>query len=157
SNLGNANLHWETSKTFNVGIDFTVLKNTINGTIDVYSTNTQGLILKRNLPIITGYSFVLDNLGQTRNNGLEISLNSQNVNTADFKWQTSVVFATNKNRIVDLYGDKKDDIGNRWFIGQPINVLYDYKLVGVWQVGEDPSQQDPGSKPGDLKFADING
>ncbi|MDP4261239.1 MAG: TonB-dependent receptor [Bacteroidota bacterium] len=157
SNLGNADLHWETSKTFNVGLDFTVLKNRINGTIDIYATKTNGLILRRNLPIITGYSFVLDNLGITRNNGLEISLNSDNLSSRDFKWQTTVVFATNKNRILDLYGDKKDDIGNRWFIGQPINVLYDYKLVGVWQVGEDPSQVDPGAKPGDLKFADING
>jgi TonB-linked SusC/RagA family outer membrane protein len=157
SNLGNANLHWETSKTFNVGIDFSVWKSRINGTIDIYNTKTDGLLLKRNLPIITGYSFVLDNLGITKNNGLEITLNSQNISGSNFKWQTTVVFATNKNRIIDLYGDKKDDLGNRWFIGKPINVIYDYKLVGVWQVGQDASQIDPGAKPGDLKFADVNG
>jgi TonB-linked SusC/RagA family outer membrane protein len=156
SNLGNANLHWETSKTFNVGLDFSILKNRLSGTIDFYSTKTDGLILKRNLPIITGYSFVLDNIGLTTNKGLEISLSSENISTRDFKWQTSVVFATNKNRIADLYGDKKDDVGNRWFIGQPIGVLYDYKLVGVWQTGEDRSQVDPGAKDGDLKFADLN-
>ncbi|HEU0228353.1 MAG TPA: SusC/RagA family TonB-linked outer membrane protein, partial [Arachidicoccus soli] len=51
----------------------------------------------------------------------------------------------------------KDDIGNRWFIGKPIGVIYDYKMLGVWQTGEDPSQVDPTAKPGDLKFADING
>ncbi|MGG9963056.1 TonB-dependent receptor [Ferruginibacter sp. SUN106] len=157
SNLGNANLHWETSKTFNAGIDFGVLNNRISGSIDIYRTQTEGLLLRRNLPIITGYSYVLDNLGITRNNGIEITLNSTNLTVGNFKWQTGIAFSSNKNRIVDLYGDKKDDLGNRWFIGQPIGVIYDYKLDGVWQPGEDRSQVDASAKDGDLKFADING
>ena len=157
SNLGNANLHWESSKIFNIGTDFTILKNRITGTIDYYKTNTEGLLLRRNLPIITGYSFVLDNLGKTANDGIEVTLNTDNIVRGDFKWQMTTVFSANKNRIVDLYGDKKDDLGNRWFIGHPIGVAYDYKLVGVWQPGEDRSQVDPGAKDGDLKFADING
>jgi TonB-linked SusC/RagA family outer membrane protein len=157
SNLGNANLHWETSKTLNVGFDFGVLKNRINGSVDYYSTKTEGLLLRRNLPVITGYSFVFDNLGITENKGVELTLNTENISGKDFRWQSSIVFAANKNKIVDLYGDKKSDLGNRWFIGEPINVIYDYKMIGVWQVGEDPSTTNPGAKPGDLKFADING
>jgi len=157
SNLGNANLHWETSKTFNAGIDFGILHNRISGSLDVYSTKTEGLLLKRNLPIITGYSFVLDNLGITQNHGVELTLNSDNIVSGDFKWQSSIVFSANKNKIVDLYGDKKDDLGNRWFIGQPIGIIYDYKLAGVWQPGEDRSQVDPTAKDGDLKFVDVNG
>jgi TonB-linked SusC/RagA family outer membrane protein len=156
SNLGNSDLHWETSKTFNVGLDFGILNNKINGSIDIYSTKTEGLLLRRNLPIITGYSFVLDNLGITKNKGIEITLNSDNISTTNFKWQTTVVFSSNKNRIVDLYGDRKSDLGNRWFIGQPINVIYDYKLAGVWQAGDNHAV-DPGTKDGDLKFADTNG
>jgi TonB-linked SusC/RagA family outer membrane protein len=155
SNLGNGDLHWETSKTLNVGVDFGILRNRINGSIDVYSTDTKGLILTRNLPIITGYSNILDNLGETKNHGVEVSLNTQNIISGDFKWETNIVFARNKNKIVDLYGDHKSDLGNRWFIGQPIGVIYDYKMVGVWQVGEDPAGWDPGAKPGDLKFADL--
>jgi hypothetical protein len=107
--------------------------------------------------VITGYSNVLDNLGITENKGIEITLNTENFAGSDFRWQTNIVFAANKNKIVDLYGDRKSDIGNRWFIGQPIGVIYDYKLVGVWQEGEDASTQDPGAKPGDLKFADVTG
>lgn len=156
SNLGNASLHWESSKTLNLGLDFGILKNRINGSIDIYSTDTKGLILKRNLPIITGYSSIYDNLGETKNHGIEVSLNTQNITGSDFRWETNLVFATNKNKIVDLYGDHKTDLGNRWFIGQPIGVIYDYKMIGVWQAGEDPSGSDPGAKPGDLKFADIN-
>ncbi len=157
SNLGNANLHWESSKIFNIGMDFAILKNRLSGTVDYYNTRTEGLLLRRALPIVTGYSFVLDNLGITANKGFELTLNSENYATKDFKWQTSIVFATNKNRIVDLYGDKKDDAGNRWYIGRPIGIIYDYKMIGVWQTGEDRSQLDPGAKDGDLKFADING
>jgi hypothetical protein len=62
-----------------------------------------------------------------------------------------------KNKILDLYGDQKSDLGNRWFIGEPISVNLCLQMVGVWQVGEDPSSWDPSAKPGDLKFADING
>jgi TonB-linked SusC/RagA family outer membrane protein len=156
SNLGNANLHWESAKTLNVGIDFGVLKNRINGSVDIYSTDTKGLILLRNLPIITGYSSILDNLGETQNRGVEVTLNTQNIISGDFKWESNIVFSRNKNKIVDLYGDKKSDVGNRRFIGHPIGVIYDYKLVGVWQVGEDPTGWDAGAKPGDLKFADMN-
>jgi hypothetical protein len=157
SNLGNANLHWESATTFNAGVDFSILSNRLSGSVDFYKTRTEGLLLQRNLPLITGYSFVLDNLGITKNNGIEVSLNSENIANGNFKWQTAVAFSSNKNRIVDLYGDKKDDLGSRRFIGQPIGIIYDYKLVGVWQPGEDRSQIDAGAKDGDLKFADING
>ncbi|MBL7742336.1 MAG: TonB-dependent receptor [Chitinophagaceae bacterium] len=157
SNLGNADLHWESSNTFNAGVDFSILKSRITGTIDIYNTRTEGLLLRRNLPIITGYSFVLDNLGKTKNNGVEVTLNTVNITTKDFKWESTINFSSNKNRIVDLYGDKKDDLGNRWFIGQPISVIYDYKMAGVWQTGEDRSQTDPTAKDGDLKFVDMNG
>ncbi|MEI9806871.1 MAG: SusC/RagA family TonB-linked outer membrane protein [Bacteroidota bacterium] len=157
SNLGNANLHWEASKIFNAGLDFGILKNRINGSVDFYSTRTEGLLLRRNLPIITGYPNILDNLGITTNKGIEVTLNTENISTKDFKWESTIVFSSNKNKIVDLYGDKKSDVGNNWYIGQPIGILYNYKLAGVWQVGEDPSLLDPGAKPGDLKFVDMTG
>jgi TonB-linked SusC/RagA family outer membrane protein len=156
-NLGNTNLHWETTLGTNIGVDFGLLKNRINGTIDVYRNNTSGLILARSLPTITGYFNVLDNIGKVSNQGLEVTLTTRNIANKDFRWETNMVFATNQNKIVDLYGDGKDDLGNRWFIGQPISVIYDYQMTGVWQTGEDASKQDPGAKPGDLKFADIDG
>jgi hypothetical protein len=100
---------------------------------------------------------VYDNLGEVDNKGLEISISTKNINQGNFRWETSVNFATNKNKLRDLYGDQKSDLGNRWFIGQPISVVYDYRMTGIWQTGEDPSKQDPGAKAGDLKFADLNG
>jgi TonB-linked SusC/RagA family outer membrane protein len=157
SNLGNANLLWETTVGTNIGADFSLFNSRINGSVDAYKTRTSGLLLKRSLPAITGYSSVWDNIGKVANKGLEVTLNTKNIDGRDFRWESNIVYAINRNKIVSLYGDGKDDIGNRWFIGKPISVIYDYKMTGVWQTGEDASKQDPGAKPGDLKFADTNG
>ncbi|HEY9195790.1 MAG TPA: SusC/RagA family TonB-linked outer membrane protein, partial [Mucilaginibacter sp.] len=157
SNLGNSNLHWEATTGTNIGADFSLLNSRINGTVDAYKTTTSGILLKRSLPLITGYSSVWDNLGKVSNRGLEVTLNTRNIDGRDFRWESNIVYAVTRNKILDLYGDGKSDLGNRWFIGKPISVIYDYKMTGVWQTGEDPSKQDPGAKPGDLKFADTNG
>ena len=155
--LGNANLHWESSITTDIGLDFAILANRISGTIDYYSTDTKGLLLHRRIPLITGYSDVWANLGETTNKGIEVSLNTTNIQSKDFSWKSAIVFASNKNRIVDLYGDKKSDVGNGWFIGQPIQVIYTYKKLGVWQANEADEAAKFNAKPGDLKFADISG
>ncbi|WP_231729772.1 TonB-dependent receptor [Pedobacter sp. Leaf176] len=157
NNLGNISLQWETTKTANIGLDFGILNNRISGTVEAYQNKTSGLLLNRSLPIITGYSRVLENIGKTTNKGLEVTLNTQNFTGKDFRWETAIVFATNKNKITDLYGDGKNDLGNRWFLGKPIRVIYDYQMTGVWQTGEDVSKQDPTARPGSLKFADLNG
>lgn len=155
--LGNAGLQWEASTTLDVGIDFSLLNNRIGGTVDFYHTNTKGLLLQRHLPTITGYSSVWANLGETANEGFEVTLNTINVESGDFSWRSHVSFSTNKNRIVDLYGDKKSDVGNRWFIGHPINVIYDYTMEGIWQNDEKAEAAKFNAEPGDIKFADISG
>ncbi|HEV9037351.1 MAG TPA: TonB-dependent receptor [Puia sp.] len=153
--LGNAGLHWEATTQTDVGIDFAVLHSRVTGTIDVYHANTDGLILSRQIPNITGYASVLYNVGKTSNDGLELTLTTRNIDLKDFHWETMLNYSANRNKILDLYGDHKSDTGNVWFIGHPIGVVYDYVRQGVWQVGEDPSKQDPSAKPGDLKFADL--
>ena len=148
SRMGNSGLGWETTKTFNIGIDFD-------------TSTTTDLLLQRNLPKVSGYSNVYMNMGKTANKGLEITINSKNIVTKDFTWGTSLVWSWNKNEIKDLYGDQKDDIGNRWFIGEPISVIYDYEMVGIWQKDEiergDHLNWDPQAQPGDVKLRDVNG
>ncbi|CAM3642478.1 TonB-dependent receptor [Mucilaginibacter galii] len=156
-NLGNGNLIWESTTSANLGVDFSLVNSRINGTIDLYHSNVSDLLLNRALPTITGYNQVSDNLGKTRNQGIELTLNTRNIQTKLFSWESNINFTRNKNKIVDLYGDGQSDIVNRLFIGQPVGVIYDYQMTGVWQTGEDVSRQDPTAKPGDLKFADING
>jgi len=155
--LGNSQLNWESTTGTNLGVDFSLLKSRIGGTIEVYKTTTHDLLLRRNLPAASGYSTIYDNLGEVSNKGIELTLNTRNIQTKKFSWTTNVNFAASRNKIVALYGDNKDDVGNMWFIGKSLLAIYDYKMIGVWQVGEDASKSDPGAKPGDLKFADIDG
>ena len=161
SRMGNSSLGWETTKTFNIGIDFGFLNNRINGNIDFYTSKTTDLLLQRNLPKISGYSNVYMNMGETANKGLEITINSKNIVTKNFTWGTSLVWSWNKNEIKDLYGDKKDDLGNSWFIGEPISVIYDYVMEGIWQEDEIAAgkhlNQDPQAQAGDVKLADLDG
>lgn len=159
--MGNDDLSWETTKTFNVGIDFGFLNNRISGNIDFYSAKTTGLLLERNLPILQGYDKVYSNMGKTANHGIELTVNTRNIDKKDFKWNSSIVFSWNHNEIKELYGDGKDDIGNRWFIGEAIDAVYDYDMVGIWQEDEiergDHLDWDPVAQAGDVKLADRNG
>ncbi|MCD7935644.1 MAG: TonB-dependent receptor, partial [Tannerellaceae bacterium] len=164
--VGNPNLKWETTYTANLGIDFQFFKSRLGGTIDLYVSNTHDLLMKRNVPIMNGYSSIWDNIGQTRNKGIEIVLNSQNIRKKDFTWTTDFNFSLNRDKIVELRGDGLDDINNKWFIGQPLSVIYDYNVVGIWQqddeyfyTKEDGSQVEiqSGAAPGYAKLEDVNG
>ncbi len=155
--IGNANLKWETTRTMNIGLDFSFLNHRVSGSVDLYQSKTRDLLLQRNIPNITGTSSIIDNIGKLENKGIDVSLNTVNIKTENFKWETGIVFSAYKNKITELYGDGKDDIANGWFIGQSLGAVYTYKMVGIWQQGEDPSKWDPTAKPGDIKFADTNG
>jgi TonB-linked SusC/RagA family outer membrane protein len=155
--LGNPNLNWETTTSSNIGLDFSILENRIGGTVEVYKSKTKDILLRRSIPTTTGYDNIWDNLGSMQNVGFEIALNTVNISNEYFSWKTNVNFSKYKNKILELYGDGKDDLGNAWFIGRPLNVAYDYEKIGIWQTGEDVSAIDPLAKPGDIKFKDQNG
>lgn len=131
--LPNKDLTWETTKQWNVGIDFGILKNRISGTVDYYLQNTFNVLLDRQLPVVSGFSTVKSNIGRTSNRGIEVSLTTVNIQSKDFSWTTDYMFYANKEKIVELYSGKQSDVGNGWFVGQPLNVFYDYKKVGIWQ------------------------
>ena len=118
-------------------------------------------MLRQALPTVTGYNRVISNLGELSNTGLDLTLNTRNMVKKDFTWSSAIVFATNKNKILSLYGDGQDDLGNRWFLGQPVGVIYDYTNLGVWQQDEITAglhaKWDANAKAGDVKLADRNG
>lgn len=159
--MGNDDLQWERTSGFNTGLDFGLLGNRISGSVDFYKTNTYDMLLLQRIPRITGYADVWTNIGKVANTGVEFTINTKNIVKPNFTWNSAVVFASNKNKIVDVYGDGKDDIGNRWFIGQPVGVIYDYTKVGIWQEEEIQSGANKGwddvALAGDLKLADISG
>ena len=165
--IGNPDLRWETSATANIGLDFSFLRGRIQGSLELYETNTTDLLLSDQLPGSIGFSAVTRNVGQTRNRGIELGFTTVNVNTASgFKWTTDFTFTKNTEAIIALYNGKVDDVGNRWFIGQPLNSYYDYKKVGIWQLSEkeEAAKFYPGDKAnplgagvGQVKVQDTNG
>ncbi|MBD2705633.1 TonB-dependent receptor [Spirosoma sp. BT702] len=155
--LPNFDLGWETSHQANIGLDFGLFNNRIAGTLEYYQIKTTDLLLNRALPQNTGFGSILANIGSTKNTGFEFTLNTMNVQTQDgFKWTTSLNGAINKNQITDLYGNGKDDVGNSWFIGQPINVFYNLQFDGIWQANEVEQAKVYSRTPGQIKVKDLN-
>lgn len=157
--VGNPNLKWETTRTVNAGVDFSFFNGRLGGNVEFYVSNTKDLLMSRTVPIMNGYRTIMDNIGQTRNTGVEIALNSVNIQTKDFSWTTNVNFSLNRDKIIELRGDGKDDTTNKWFIDEPLRVFYDYKVIGTWQYGEEEqaAAQQAGAVPGSAKLEDVNG
>lgn len=162
--MANNLLTWETTDQWNVGIDFGFLKNRINGSVELYLQNTKDLLLERQLPVVSGFSSVISNVGSTRNKGIEVTLNTRNIQNRNFTWTTDMTFSANKEEIVELYNGKVDDVGNLWFIGHPIDVYYNYKKIGIWQnTPEDLAEMDKFNQkganfvPGSIRLEDVDG
>lgn len=154
--IGNPALKWEMTSEINAGLDFGFLKNRIKGTLDVYKRITNDLIFERKVATLNGFNSILENVGSTSNQGVELGLSTVNVSKKNFSWKTDLTFSKNVNKIRDLYGDKTSDIANRWFIGQPMRVIYDYKFLGIWQQSEKPDAEKYGKAPGHIKVEDRN-
>jgi TonB-linked SusC/RagA family outer membrane protein len=158
SRLGNPNLGWETTTSFNVGLDYALLNNRIKGTLDYFNAHTEGLLLERQISSVHGISTITQNIGKTNNRGIELGLTSYNIQGKEFTWFTNANFSMVKNKIVDLYGNGKDDVLNRWFVGQPIRVNYGLVFDGVWQLNDDyDNAHQQNAEPGFLKIKDVNG
>lgn len=134
SQLPNPNLGWEYSITKNAGLDFTLLKSRLSGTFEYYTTDTKDLLLNVSLPYTSGVSTVTQNVGSTRNNGWELSLNGVIIdNLNGWTWEAGVNIYGNKNKIVKLSSGETQDINNWLFVGHSLNVIYDYKKIGIYQ------------------------
>lgn len=158
SELSNDELGWESTRSLTIGVDFGLLKNRIQGSIDVYSANTYDLLLQRNISPVQGITKVWQNIGETSNKGIEIGITSTNISKRDLVWTTNANFAYNKNAVVDVYGDGKDDVGNKWFIGQPIRVAYGLQYDGIFRSQEEVANSaQPTDKPGYVRVKDIDG
>ncbi|MFV0505915.1 MAG: TonB-dependent receptor [Bacteroidales bacterium] len=154
--IGNPSLKWETTSSTNLGVDFGFF-NAITGTIDVYYSKTNDLLMKRTVPVMNGYTSVFENIGGTSNRGIEITLNGVCVDKKNLKWQAGLTFSANRDKIESLRGDGKDDVTNKWFIGDAVQVWYDYNTVGVFQTQEqiDKSSQ-PNARLGDAILEDVS-
>lgn len=165
SALANSNLKWETTNTFNIGIDFSVLNSRLFGSLEYYISNTNNLLYNINIPQISGLSSVATNIGELGNKGFELSLTAIPVKTKDFSWSVTYNYSINRNKVksilgIDADGDGKEDdlIANKIFIGKPYGVAYDYNIVGMWQLADHYAGSIPsGFTYGTYKIEDING
>ena len=155
----NPNLTWEKTKGLNVGVDFGLFNNRISGSLEYYKTRTTDILLNKGLPRSNGTNSILDNVGETESHGMEFSVSSLNIqskNTGGFTWRTDFNAYFNREKIVALQSNLKQDLGNGWFVGQPITVIYDYKMTGIWQTKDAAQAGVYGVFPGDIKIEDIN-
>ena len=169
NNLRNLDLGWERTNEYNVGLDFGFFQDRISGSVEYYDRITKDLIMNKTVPVTSGYSSVKANVGTVRNNGVEVLLNTVNVKTSNFTWRTSLNLAYNKNRIVDL--QYKEDLSSRgpalegmwgdysnlWIIGQPVDINFSLKTIGVWKTEEAEEAAKYGNKPGQFKPWDQTG
>jgi TonB-linked SusC/RagA family outer membrane protein len=160
--LANQSLGWEKTTQYNIGVDFSVLKGRISGSVDFYTSRTTDLLLQMSIPTVTGYTTTFANVGETANKGIDLSLTTVNIDTRSFRWTTTASVSWQKDHIVSLSNGKEDDINNTWFIGQPLEVIYGYRGLGLWHLEDSATYKQYNAKgasfsAGKVRPADING
>ncbi len=132
TSLANTEIGWETTDQINIGLDFSLLKGRISGTLDLFKNFTNGLIFNVSLPSVSGVTSTKANIGKTENQGFDLTLNTLNIDTKDFTWSSTLNLSYVKDKIIELQNGKEDMVADGLFIGQPISVHYNYESAGLW-------------------------
>lgn len=170
SRLSNPALAWEKNQSWNFGLDYGLWDGSVRGALDVYSSETTELLLDKKLPIVTGFDDITTNVGNLRNTGFDLSINTINMEKSNFMWTSSFLVHYNKNEIVSLTGEQvemtdgdgnpymaePDDTDNGWFIGESKDVIWDYEADGIYQLGEEEEAAKYERFPGDFRVVDQN-
>ncbi|WP_310397770.1 TonB-dependent receptor [Hymenobacter sp.] len=174
SNIGNADVRWETTYQYNAGLDLGLLDNRLTLTLDAYRKRTEDLLTLVSIPLSTGAQAleILQNVGTVQNQGFELGLNTENVRSSTegaFGWSTNFNFSLNRNEVLDLgkvadeagaQVDRRLPSGNGFtLVGQPLGVFYGYQVQGIFQSADEIAQaaQQDNARPGDIRFRDLNG
>lgn len=161
ASMENADLRWEKTAGLNLGLDFSLLKNRITGSIEYYNTRTNDLLYDVAIPSITGFTSISSNVGEIKNNGIEFTITSHNISTRDFEWSTTFNISHNANKVVTLTGQDNDGDGveddlpaSGLFIGESLSAIYDYKVDGIYQLDDEIPT---GFHPGNYRVVDVTG
>jgi len=158
--IGNPALRWESTTSANLGVDFAFLKNRISGSLELWQSNSNDLLMQQSIPITNGYKSVWNNIGEVANKGIELTLNTANINKGNFQWNSFFNFSANTDEIVSLASGAKQDLANNWIVGERIRINYNFLQDGVWQLGEEAklaASPQSAEKIGGLKIKDVNG
>lgn len=164
SSLANNDLSWESTTGLNLGIDYSLFNNRINGSLNYYQTKTNDLLFTLPLPTTSGMSSILSNVGEIKNRGVEINLNTLIIDNENFKWFSDFAFSLNRNKVVTILGEDNDGDGKEddlisagYFIGKSLGTIYDYKVVGMWQQSDkDNGNMMNGMRPGEYILEDVD-
>ena len=173
--LENRSLKWETTDTKNIGFDFGLFNNRLNGNINYYINETRDLLITRSLAPSAGLSNPVLNVGKMRNQGVELELN-WNDNISDFNYTVGFNLSTVKNKVVELanaeqtiYGEGlkygSEHFPTQTKVGKPIGSFYLYQADGIFQTKDEINRHvnskgellQPDAQPGDIRFIDTNG
>jgi len=181
--VGNPKVKWEKTVSTNIGLDVDFFKSRISLAMDLYNNESNDLLIQNSVPPSTGYTSQFQNIGAVRNQGVELILNTANISTANFKWNTSFNIAFNKSKVLSIYGRGSDDfflknynsrIDYKIKVGEPLGQFYGYKYAGVYTT-DDFTQNADGTyalkngvarlkggnvaniKPGDVKYMTTAG
>lgn len=161
--LANENLTWERSLQTNFGLDLALFNHRIVLTVDAYRNMKKDLLLNTLLPAATGFGSVTQNIGELENKGLEIALNTRNIASGSFQWNTDFNVSFNRNKVLALNTSSARILSSAYQatqVGQPISSFFLLEATGVfkdWDEVHASPLQHPKTQPGDLKFNDANG
>ncbi len=168
--MANPGLSWEKNQAINIAFDYGLWDGRLRGSFDFYSSSTTDLLLNKKLPIVTGFNDITTNVGNLKNIGFDMSINSINLENKDLHWTSSLNVSYNKNKIESLTGElveltdengntymgEQDDIDNGWFIGESKDVIWDFESDGVYGVDDAAEAAKYNLYPGDFRVVDQN-
>lgn len=157
--LANKSLTWASTSQFNLGLDFGFFNERLTGSIEVYQQKTRNILLNMSLPPSNGAGSTIVNAGKTQGKGIEITLSGSIIELpGGFKWAADLNFSINREKIIALQDPNlKEDVGNGWFVGKPLSVIYDGVKLGIWQIADSAQAAVYGCKPGQIRIQDLNG
>ncbi len=164
STLGNSDLGWEKTESWNTGFESAWLNERIFVDMDLYFTKTTDQIFTRSIPVMTGFKTITTSLGQVNNRGVELTIRTLNIQKKDFQWNSTVTYWLNRNKLIHLYGEDKDgdgkeddDIANSLFIGKSLTAIYGFEQDGIVQETDTEYINLTGAAPGAPKYKDLDG
>ncbi len=155
--LPNDDLGWEYSMTWNYGLDYSFFQGRLRGSVEYYRVSTKDILLSLGLPSTAGVGSTTANIGATQNRGLEFTVNGTIIDNDDWNWTAGLNFYANRNKLVALADGTKENTGAGWFVGMPLNCIYDYVYDGLWQVPANELEEKIMDKLEPSKFNDKTG
>jgi TonB-dependent starch-binding outer membrane protein SusC len=154
--MGNPSVKWETTSTYDIGLDV-ALFNRVSATLDFYKSTTSDLLLYKGLPASSVYPQVLANVGETRNTGFEAAVNVKVINRDDLTWSSDISYSLNRDEITKLASGLDQDVSQPDMalkVGEAVRSFYGYEADGCWSIAEAEEAKAFGKVPGDVKIVD---